>query len=228
MSKIAWDAVGERYYQTGVDHGVFYSYDATNKTYGNGKAWNGLSSVSASPSGAEASPIWADNIKYLNLVSNEEFGATIEAYTYPDEFAECDGSAEIATGVVIGQQSRKMFGFAYRTRIGNDVDGDSHGYIIHLVYGCIASPSERSYNTVNDSPEAMTMSWTISTTPVEVAGHRPTATIDIDSTKTPEAKLTALENILYGTDASGQTEGTDPRLPLPAEIIRLITGQAQG
>lgn len=225
MSKIAWDAVGERLFQTGVDRGVFYSYNTSTKVYENGKPWNGLSAVTASPSGAEASPVWADNIKYLNLISNEEFAATIEAYTYPDEFAECDGSAEVATGVTIGQQARKMFGFTYRTRIGNDVDGDSHGYIIHLVYGCKASPSERSYATVNDSPEAMTMSWSISTTPVEVKGFRPTATLDIDSTKTTAAKLTALENILYGTDADGQTQGTEPRLPLPAEVITLMSAK---
>ena len=216
-----WDQTGERLYETGVDRGVLYPM--TSGTYGDGVAWNGLTSISESPSGAEATAIYADNIKYLNLMSVEEFGATIEAYTYPDEFMECDGSASIATGAYIGQQTRKHFGLCYRTRIGNDQDGDDHGYKIHIVYDCLASPSEKAYSTVNDSPEAISFSWEVTTTPVQVSGKKPTATVVIDSTKTDATKLAALEAILYGTAASGQTAAVPARLPLPAEIITTLT-----
>lgn len=216
-----WDQTGERLYETGVDRGVLYPM--TSGTYDNGVAWNGLTSVSESPSGAEATAIYADNIKYLNLMSVEEFGATIEAYTYPDEFMECDGSASIVTGAYIGQQTRKHFGLCYRTRIGNDQDGDDHGYKIHIVYDCLASPSEKAYSTVNDSPEAISFSWEVTTTPVQVSGKKPTATVVIDSTKTDSTKLAALEAILYGTAAEGQTAAVEARLPLPAEIITTLT-----
>ena len=198
MAKLLWDQSGERTYETGVDHGILFVQNAG--TYGNGIAWNGLTTVTESPSGAEASAIYADNIKYLNLYSAEEFGATIEAYTYPDEFGVCDGSAEIATGVSIGQQERKSFGFAYRTRLGNDQDGDSYGYKLHLIYGCRASTTEKGYSTVNDSPEAITFSWEITTTPITVEGHRPTANVIIDSTKTDPTKLATIVAILEGTD----------------------------
>lgn len=216
MSKIVWDETGKRFYETGVNQGVLYLRD-TNGAYINGVAWNGLTSVTESPSGAEATPLYADDTKYLNLMSAEEFGASIEAYTYPDEFAECDGSAEIATGVVIGQQSRKTFGLCYRTALGNDVDGNSHGYKIHLIYGATASPSEKGYTTINDSPEAITFSWELTTTPVNVTGHKPTASIVIDSTKATPAKLKALEDILYGTT------DVEPRMPLPDEIVTLMS-----
>lgn len=224
MSKLVWDKTGERLYETGVDHGVLYPIQAGG-LYNKGVAWNGLTAVTESPSGAEASPIYADNIKYLNLMSAEEFGATIEAYTYPDEFAECDGSAEIATGVTIGQQARKVFGLSYRTVIGNDVDRNDHGYKLHLIYGALAAPSEKGYTTINDSPEAITFSWEVSTTPVNVTGFKPTAYVIIDSTKVDAGKLKALEEILYGKDPTGpETEdGVDPRLPLPDEIITLMT-----
>lgn len=224
MSKLVWDKTGERLYETGVDHGVLYPIQ-TGGLYNKGVAWNGLTAVTESPSGAEASPNYADNIKYLNLMSAEEFGATIEAYTYPDEFAECDGSAEIATGVTIGQQARKVFGLSYRTVIGNDVDSNDHGYKLHLIYGALAAPSEKGYTTINDSPEAITFSWEVSTTPVNVTGFKPTACVIIDSTKVDADKLRALEEILYGKDPTGpETEdGVDPRLPLPDEIITLMT-----
>lgn len=218
MSKIVWDETGKRFYETGVNQGVLYLRD-TNGAYINGVAWNGLTSVTESPSGAEATPLYADDTKYLNLMSAEEFGASIEAYTYPDEFAECDGSAEIVTGVVIGQQSRKTFGLCYRTALGNDVDGNSHGYKIHLIYGATASPSEKGYTTINDSPEAITFSWELTTTPVNVKGHKPTSSIVIDSTKATPEKLKALEDILYGTT------DVEPRMPLPDEIVTLM-GQA--
>ena len=221
MPKLVWDKIGERYYETGVDHGVLYVQE--NGAYSNGVAWSGLTTVTESPSGAEATPLYADNIKYLNLLSNEDFACTIEAYTYPDEFAECDGSASIATGVTISQQKRKMFGFSYRTRLGNDVDGDDYGYKIHLVYGCLAAPSERSNGSVNDSPEATTMSWEVSTTPVSVTVDgkdlKPTAHVVIDSTKADKAKLAALEDILYGKDGDSSTT---PRLPLPSEVATLM------
>lgn len=224
MSKLVWDKTGERLYETGVDHGVLYPIQAGG-LYNKGVAWNGLTAVTESPSGAEASPIYADNIKYLNLMSAEEFGATIEAYTYPDEFAECDGSAEIATGVTIGQQARKVFGLSYRTVIGNDVDSNDYGYKLHLIYGALAAPSEKGYTTINDSPEAITFSWEVSTTPVNVTGFKLTACVIIDSTKVDADKLRALEEILYGKDPTGpETEdGVDPRLPLPDEIITLMT-----
>ncbi len=223
MSKLVWDKTGERLYETGVDRGVVYPVQ-TGGTYTKGVAWNGLTAVTESPSGAEASPIYADNIKYLNLMSAEEFGATIEAYTYPDEFAECDGSAEIAEGVLIGQQARKTFGLCYRTVLGNDVDSNDYGYKLHLIYGALAAPSEKGYATINDSPEAITFSWEVSTTPVNVKGFKPTACVTIDSTKTDSGKLAALEDILYGkdpTEPEGE-DGTEPRLPLPDEIAELM------
>ena len=223
MFKIEWDKVGERLYETGVDRGVLYPQ--VSGAYPKGVAWSGLTNVTESPSGAEATPLYADNIKYLNLLSNEDFACTIEAYTYPDEFAECDGSAALATGVQISQQNRKMFGFSYRTKLGNDVDGDDFGYKIHLVYGCLAAPSEKSRATVNDSPEATTMSWEVSTTPVNVPGFKPTAHVVIDSTKADPEKLTAFEEILYGK-AEGGSGGTTPRLPLPAEVATLMTAGA--
>ena len=216
MSKIVWDAIGEHTFETGVRNGVLYLKDAQG-AYSTGVAWNGLTSVSESPEGAEATDLYADDIKYLTLMSAENFKATIEAYTYPDEFAECDGSATIADGVTIGQQSRKPFGLCYRTAIGNDTDGNEHGYKLHIVYGCQASPSEKQYSTINDSPDAVTFSWEVSTTPVNVNGKKPTATLIIDSTKADKAKLTALEAILYGA------ESTEPRLPLPDEIATLMT-----
>ena len=216
MSKIVWDAIGEHTFETGVRNGVLYLKD-TEGVYDTGVAWNGLTSVSESPEGAEATDLYADDIKYLTLMSAENFKATIEAYTYPVEFEECDGSATIANGVVIGQQSRKPFGLCYRTAIGNDTDGNEHGYKLHIVYGCQASPSEKQYSTINDSPEAITFSWEVNTTPVNVTGKKPTATLIIDSTKADKAKLTALEAILYGS------ESTEPRLPLPDEIATLMT-----
>ena len=216
MSKIVWDAIGEHTFETGVRNGVLYLKDETG-AYNTGVAWNGLTSVSESPEGAEPTALYADDIKYLTLMSAENFKATIEAYTYPVEFEECDGSATIAKGVVIGQQSRKPFGLCYRTAIGNDTDGNEHGYKLHIVYGCQASPSEKQYSTINDSPEAITFSWEVSTTPVNVTGKKPTATLIIDSTKADKAKLTALEAILYGSEEKG------PRLPLPDEIATLMT-----
>lgn len=216
MSKLVWDQTGERFYETGVKQGVLYPQE-TGGTYPKGVAWNGLTAVTESPSGAEATPIYADDIKYLNLVSAEEFGATIEAYTYPDEFAQCDGSAEIAVGVMIGQQSRKTFGLSYKTTLGNDTEGNDFGYKLHIIYGALAAPSEKGYATINDSPEAITFSWEVSTTPVSVSGFKPTASITIDSTKVDAAKLEALEAILYG--------GTDneARLPLPDEIVTVMS-----
>lgn len=215
-----WDQTGERLYETGTDHGVLYpaldTVSDPTKPYGDGVAWNGLTAVNESPSGAEPNPLWADNIKYLNLMSAETFGATIEAYTYPAEFEACDGSREIAVGAVIGQQPRKMFGFCYRTLIGNDTQSNDHGYKLHLVYGCLASPSAKNYQTVNDSPEAITFSWEISTTPVDVTGFKPTATLVIDSTKTDAAKLASLEEILYGNGTVAA------RLPLPNEVVTLL------
>lgn len=223
MSKIVWDKTGERLYETGVKNGVLYLQ--TNGVYNNGVAWNGLTAVTESPSGAEATALYADDMKYLNLYSAEEFGATIEAYTYPDEFAECDGSKEIVDGVVIGQQTRKVFGLCYRTVIGNDTDGEAHGYKLHIIYGAMASPSEKAYATINDSPEAITFSWEITTTPVNVTGEKPTASVVIDSTKADPTKLAALETILYGKDPTtdGGSDGVDPRLPLPDELKTLMT-----
>lgn len=223
MSKITWDKTGERFYETGVKKGVLYP-QATGGLYPKGVAWNGLTAVTEAPTGAEATPLYADDIKYLNLMSVEEFAATIEAYTYPDEFAACDGSAEIAPGVSIGQQKRKTFGLSYVTTLGNDVDGNDHGYKLHIIYGALAAPSEKAYATINDSPEAITFSWEVSTTPVSVAGFEPTASITIDSTKVDAEKLAALEVILYGKDPTGvsTSDGADPRLPLPDEIAEIM------
>lgn len=218
MSRLVWDKTGERFYETGVKQGVLYPQTAG--AYPKGYAWNGLTAVTESPSGAEANPLYADDIKYLNLMSNEDFSATIEAYTYPEEFAACDGSASIADGVMIGQQKRQAFGLCYKTTLGNDVDGNEHGYKLHIVYGALAAPSEKAYATINDSPEAITFSWEISTTPVEVEGHKPTACITIDSTKVPAEKLKALEDILYGAN------DTEAKLPMPAEIITTIGNTA--
>ena len=215
MSKLTWDASGERLYETGVKQGVLYVMDSN--SYGNGVAWNGLTAITESPSGAESTPLYADDIKYLDLRSTEEFGATIEAYTYPDEFAACDGSASLADGVSIGQQARKMFGLCYRTTVGNDTDGTNHGYKLHLIYGATASPSEKAYETINDSPEAITFSWEITTTPVSVTGFKPTASITIDSTKADPTCLAALEEKLYGG------ESTEPTLPLPDEVKTIMT-----
>lgn len=219
MAKLVWDKTGERLYETGVKNAVLYVRDSGG-AYSKGVAWNGITAVTESPSGAESNPLYADDIKYLNLISNEDFGATIEAYTYPDEFAECDGSAELVEGVKIGQQKRKTFGLCYRTTLGNDVDGNDHGYKLHIIYGATAAPSERAYATINDSPEAITMSWEISTTPVTVTGFKPTAHLEIDSTKVKPAELTAFEEILYGKDGAEQA---GPRLPLPDEIATLFT-----
>ena len=219
MPKLKWDQTGERLYETGFDKVVLFPMESTGQ-YGAGVAWNGITAVNESPSGAEPTALYANNGKYLNLISNEDFAATIEAYTYPDEFEECDGSKEIAPGVVIGQQKRKVFGLAYRSLIGNDVDGNDHGYKLHLVYGCLAAPSENNHSTVNDSPEAGTMSWSVSTTPVEVADAKPTATVTIDSTKADKAKLKKLEDMLYGT------EQAESKLPLPAEVITLMKDAA--
>lgn len=218
MAAITWDATGERLFETGVDHGVLYPISSSG-TYDNGVAWNGLSAITESPSGAEATAVWADNIKYVNLLSAEEFGATVEAYTYPDEFAICDGSAELVDGVIVGQQARKVFGLCYRTKIGNDVDGNDHGYKLHIIYGAQASPSEKAYSTINDSPEAISFSWELTTTPVNVTGMNATSYLVIDSTKCDAEKLTALEKILYG---SAEPDAA-PRLPLPDEIKTLMT-----
>lgn len=222
--KLVWDKTGERLFETGVKQGVLYPQSTTG-TYPKGVAWNGLTAVTESPSGAEATPLYADDIKYLNLRSVEEFGATVEAYTYPDEFAECDGSAEIADGVTIGQQKRKAFGMCYKTTLGNDVAGNDYGYKLHIVYGATAAPSEKPYATINDSPEAITLSWELTTTPVSVTGAKPTASLVIDSTKADATKLAALEEILYGKDGTGDDNATgavDPRLPLPDEIAQLM------
>ena len=213
MPKIKWDQTGERYYETGVSKGVLYPY--ANNAYAKGVAWNGLINVSESPEGAEATPLYADNIKYLNLMSAEEFKATIEAYTYPDEFAACNGEASLEEGVSIGQQARKLFGLSYQTKIGNDVNGEL-GYKIHLIYGALAAPSEKAYATVNDSPEAITFSWEISTTPVEVPGFKPTASLVIDSTKVDPTKLAEFEKKLYGDETNEAT------LPLPSEVATLF------
>ena len=216
MSKLVWDKTGERLYETGVKQGVLYP-QAAGGTYPKGVAWNGLTNITESPSGAEATALYADDIKYLNLVSAEELGGTIEAYTYPDEFAECDGSAALTEGVFIGQQDRKTFGLCYRTTLGNDVDSNGHGYKLHLIYGALAAPSEKAYATINDSPEAITFSWEFKTTPVNVTGHKPTASLTLDSTKVSETKMAALEKILYG---DGDTEA---RLPLPDEVVQILT-----
>lgn len=216
MARLTWDTAGQRYYETGVKRGVLYIQNS-NGTYGNGVAWNGIIAISESPSGAEASPIYADDIKYLNLYSTEEFAASLEAYSSPASFAECDGTSSPVAGMFVGQQARKSFGICYRTSVGNDIDGDSYGYKLHFIYGCKASPSEKSYQTVNDSPEAMSFSWEITTTPVDVAGLKPTATVVVDSTQCNATCLAALEDIIYGTS------GTEPRLPLPDEIKTILT-----
>ena len=218
MSRIVWDKTGERFYETGVNQGVLYPM--VEGAYPKGVAWNGLTSISESPSGAEATPLYADDIKYLNLISAEEFAYSIEAYTYPKEFEACDGSAEVATGVTIGQQNRQNFGLCYRTTYGNDTEGNSYGYKLHIIYNSTASPSEKAYTSINDSPEAITFSWEVNTTPTTVTGHKPTASVVIDSTKADEAKLKQLEDILYGTDEA------EARLPMPDEIIQIMGGAA--
>jgi hypothetical protein len=215
MAPLTWDQVGERLYETGVDHGVLYIPDETG-VYDSGFAWNGLTTVSESPSGAEANAQYADNIKYLNLLSAEDFGGTIEALTYPDEFGQCDGTAEVKPGVQIGQQGRKSFGLSYRTRLGNDVEGVDHGYKLHLLYGLLAAPSEKAYATINDSPEAITFSWEVSSTPVPVTGYRPTALLIVDSTTVDAAALSDLEDLLYGGAS------TEASLPTPDEVIALV------
>ena len=233
MAKIVWDKTGERYYETGVKQAVLYVQDSSG-TYPAGVAWNGITAVSESPSGAEATALYADDTKYLNLMSKEEFSATIEAYTYPTEFEQCDGSANIATGVTIGQQARKTFGLCYRTAVGNDIDGSDYGYKLHIIYGALAAPSEKAYATINDSPEAISFSWEVSTTPVTVDGFEPTATVTIDSKTIDSSKLAILEAVLYGQDTTstvtlpdGVTAG--PRLPLPNEITTIVgTTEAAG
>ena len=222
MAKLKWDQTGERFYETGVKNGVLYIQE-TGGVYPKGVAWNGLSAVNESPSGAEASAIYADDMKYLNLYSAEEFAATIEAYTYPDEFAECDGSAQLVEGVTVGQQARKTFGMCYKTTLGNDIEANKYGYKLHIIYGAKAAPSEKAYATINDSPEAITFSWEVSTTPVSVEGFEPTASLTIDSTKADPVKLKALEDILFGTDSESAGENPGPRLPLPDEIKTLMT-----
>lgn len=226
MSKLVWDKTGERFYETGVDHGVLYP-QVSGGTYPKGVAWNGLTAVTESPSGAEATALYADNIKYLNLLSTEEFGATVEAYTYPKEFEACDGSASLSEGVTIGQQKRQSFGMCYRTVLGNDTENNEHGYKLHIIYGAQAAPSEKAYATINDSPEAITFSWELTTTPVSVTGHKPTASLTIDSTKVDPGQLAELEEILYGKDPTGpETEdGVEPRLPLPDEIAEIFTAE---
>jgi hypothetical protein len=215
MVALAWDEVGERTYETGVDHGVLYTPDATG-VYVSGVAWNGLVSVQETPAGAESNPQYADNIKYLNLLSAETFGATIEAFTYPPEWNQHDGFVTPQPGVVVGQQARKQFGLSYRTKFGNDVEGDEYGYKLHLVYGCLATPSEKAYNSINDSPEAITFSWEVSTTPAPVTGQKPTSLLVIDSTIVAPADLTALEALLYGTVS------TTASLPTPDAVIALF------
>lgn len=218
MAKIVWDESGKRLYETGVKNGVLYIQDETG-AYAKGVAWNGLTAVTESPSGAEATPLYADDIKYLELFSAEEFGATIEAYTYPEEFEACDGSASLGTGVTIGQQDRKTFGLCYRTVLGNDVKSNEYGYKLHLIYGAKAAPSEKGYQTINDSPEAITFSWEVTTTPVNVAGFKPTASVTIDSTKIDAAKLKTIEDMLYGT------ESVEAKLPLPDELKTILASK---
>lgn len=235
MSKLAWDTAGNRLYETGVDRGVLYVFNTSGAggRYQNGVAWNGLTSVNDSPEGAEPNDLYADNIKYLSLMSVEELNLTIEAYTYPDEFAVCDGSASLADGVTIGQQPRQHFGFCYRTRIGDDEVGDAKGYKLHLVYDCLASPSEKSYSTVNDSPEAITFSWSVTTSKVDVGSgnYRPISSLTIDSTKIDSDKLTTIENLLYGKDAvtgANASDAIDPTLPSPATILAIMNGTYTG
>ena len=221
MAKLDWDLTSERFYETGVKNCALYVMDDKG-AYPKGVAWNGITAITESPSGAEATPLYADDMKYLNLISNEEFGATIEAYTYPKEFAECDGSAELVPGVNIGQQPRKTFGLAYKTTIGNDTKGNDLGYKLHLVYGCMATPSEKAYATINDSPEAITFSWEITTTPVEVTNFKPTSHIEIDSTEVDKEKLATLEAKLFGAAE------TEAMLPLPDEVATIIGAVAAG
>lgn len=218
MAKIVWDEVGTRLFETGVKNGVLYPQDTSGR-YPKGVAWNGLVNVTESPTGAEATPLYADDIKYLELMSAEEFGATIEAYTYPNEFAACDGSAELATGVIIGQQARQPFGLCYRTTLGNDIKGQDYGYKLHLIYGAKAAPTEKAYGTINDSPEAVTFSWELTTTPVTVTGHKPTASLIIDSTKVDPGKLATIESKLYGGLE------TEPTLPTPDEILEILQAE---
>lgn len=221
-NRLVWDLESERLYETGVSNGVFYPLSESNE-YTPGVAWNGLTSVSENPEGADATALYADNIKYLNLRAAEEHNFTIESYTYPPEFEACDGRATVAKGVTIGQQVRKKFGFCYKTVIGNDTKGEGYGYKLHLAYGCEAAPSSRQYESINDSPNAITFSWEISTNPVNVEGYKPTATLEIDSTTTDADKLRQLEDILYGKDGTGDVDpGTPPRMPLPNEVITLI------
>lgn len=222
MSKLQWDKVGERFYETGVDRGVLFPMDKG--AYPKGIAWSGLTAINENPTGGEANPFYADNIKYLNIMAAEDFGFSIEAYTYPVEWEACDGSIELAPGLSAGQQTRKVFGLAYRTLIGNDTEGQDYGYKLHLVYGAQASPSQRNHGTVNESPEPTAMSWDATTTPVEIPGAKPAAHLVIDSTKTTKEKLAALEAILYGKDATteGGDDGVEPHLPMPAEIIKLL------
>lgn len=217
MAKLTWDASGEHFYETGVRKGVLYNFDKESGSYKTGVAWNGLTGVTESPEGAEPTALYADDIKYLNLMSAEDWKGTITAYTFPKEFEKCDGCAELSTGVTIGQQDRETFGFSYQTRIGNDTEGNEKGYKIHCVYGCVASPSEKAYTTINDSPEAVEFSWDVNATPVDVTGHKPTATLVIDSTKISDKALAAVEKLLYGDTSSGT-----PNLPLPDAILAAI------
>jgi hypothetical protein len=222
MTALAWDKIGTRLYETGVDRGVLYIPNGAG-VYDSGFAWSGLTTVTESPSGAEATPTYADNIKYLNLISVEQFGATVEAYTYPDEFAQCDGSAQPEPGLALGQQPRKLFGMCYRTRVGNDLVNTEYGYKLHIIWGALAAPSEKAYASINDSPEAITFSWAISTTPVDVGtiggtAYKPTASMTIDSTVVDPTALAALEVVLYGT------VGVDPVLPTPAAIVAMFAG----
>lgn len=223
MTKLIWDKIGEHYYETGTDHGVLFLQD-NNGAYMPGEVWNGLTAFKSSPTGAESTPLYADNIKYLSLRANEEFKGTIEAYTYPDKFAECDGSAEIAPGVMIGQQKRKTFGFSCRTLVGNDTEGSAHAYKIHLIYGATASPSSKEYSTVNETPDAITFSWEIDSVPVHVEGFSPTSILTIDSRDADPEALKALETILYGKDPTSPngSDGVEPRLPLPDEVAKLF------
>lgn len=219
MSRVKWDETSKRLFETGIDKGVLYPYNTTSNAYDNGVAWSGLTGVTETPSGAEPTALYADNIKYLTLMSAEELGGTITAYMYPDEFKACDGSAELEDGITVGQQDRKVFGLCYRTKIGSDTDSNDHGYKLHLIYGCLASASERAYSTINDSPEAIEFSWEFTCTPVDVTGFKPTAIVTIDSTKVDADKLASFEEILYGKDASGDSgTGTAPKLPLPDEV----------
>ena len=218
MAELTWDGVGEKVYETGVDHGVLYLPNPSTGEYDEGVAWNGLVSVTESPSGAEPTATYADNIKYMTLLSAEEFAATIEAYTYPDEFAECDGTVEVEPGVLVGQQTRKAFGMVYRTLVGNDLEGNAAGYKLHLLYGCLAAPSEKAYTTINDSPEAITFSWEVSTTPQPISGMAPTSLIVIDSTEVDATALGLLEDELFGT------AGSDPNLPTPDQVVAFFAG----